>query len=158
MQRHFTHPAEEDTDMDDRERMAKLKTEEMTRGTVQTTEDVRRTAEEADRARRGESRFMPPEAQRHETEAKMPLFPETDLQHLRSQWTTIQSEFVDEPRRSVEEADHLVAQTIQRLAQSFANARSGLEGQWARGGDVSTEDLRVALQRYRSFFDRLLAV
>lgn len=144
--------------MDDRERMAKLKTEEMARGTVRTTEDVRRTAEEADRTRRDESRFMPHEAQRHATEEKMALFPDADLQQLRSRWTDIQGEFVDEPRRSVEEADHLVAQTIQRLAQSFANARSTLEGQWARGGDVSTEDLRVALQRYRSFFDRLLTV
>jgi hypothetical protein len=144
--------------MDDRERTAKLKTEEMARGTVGTTEDIRRIAEEADRARRDESRFMPHDAQRHEADGKVALFPDTDLQQMRSRWTDIQVEFVDEPRRSVEEADHLVAQTIQRLAQSFANERSTLEGQWARGGDVSTEDLRVALQRYRSFFDRLLSV
>jgi hypothetical protein len=52
----------------------------------------------------------------------------------------------------------LVASTIQRLAEGFAEARAKLETQWARGGDVSTEDLRVALRRYRSFFDRLLAV
>ena len=65
---------------------------------------------------------------------------------------------MDEPRHSVEEADGLVAQTIKRLAESFAGARTNLEGPWTRGGDVSTEDLRVALQRYRSFFDRLLAV
>ena len=65
---------------------------------------------------------------------------------------------MDEPRHSVEQADGLVAQTIKRLADQFADARTKLEEQWSRGGDVSTEDLRVALQRYRSFFDRLLAV
>jgi len=65
---------------------------------------------------------------------------------------------VDEPRRSVEQADALVAEVIKRLANSFAEERSKLEGQWGRGGDVSTEDLRVALRRYRSFFDRLLNV
>ena len=86
------------------------------------------------------------------------LFPQEELSHLKQQWTEIQAEFVDAPQRSVEEADGLVAKTIQRLAESFADARSSLEGQWARGGDVSTEDLRVALRRYRSFFDRLLAV
>ncbi len=86
------------------------------------------------------------------------LFPPDELNHLRSRWTEIQSEFVDEPRRSVEEADNLVATAIKRLADSFGDARSRLEGQWSRGGDVSTEDLRVALRHYRSFFDRLLTV
>jgi len=144
--------------MDDRDRMPRLKTEEMAQRPAQSTEDVRRNVEQAERARREDNRFMRPDQPKPHDEGKMPLFPENDLQHLHSEWTNIQSKFVDEPRRSVEEADHLVAQTIQRLAQSFANARSGLEGQWARGGDVSTEDLRVALQRYRSFFDRLLAI
>jgi hypothetical protein len=63
---------------------------------------------------------------------------------------------VDEPRQAVEGADKLVAEVIQRLAEGFANERSGLEKQWDGGDNVSTEDLRVALQRYRSFFDRLL--
>jgi hypothetical protein len=63
---------------------------------------------------------------------------------------------VDEPRQTVAEADKLVASVMQRLAEGFANERSGLEKQWDRGDNVSTEDLRVALQRYRSFFDRLL--
>jgi hypothetical protein len=65
---------------------------------------------------------------------------------------------VDEPRRAVEEADELVAEAIRQLAQSFAEARTNLEHQWDRGDDVSTEDLRQALQRYRSFFGRLLSV
>jgi hypothetical protein len=65
--------------------------------------------------------------------------------------------FVDEPRRAVEQADALVADLMQRLASVFSDERKSLEGQWDRGDDVSTEDLRVALQRYRSFFDRLLS-
>ena len=65
---------------------------------------------------------------------------------------------MDEPRQCVEKADQLVARVVQRLAESFSQERSRLEGQWSKGEDVSTEDLRIALQRYRSFFDRLLSV
>ena len=72
--------------------------------------------------------------------------------------TEVQTEFVDEPRGSVEKADQLVASTIKRLAEVFANERSRLEHEWAKGDNVSTEDLRQALRKYRSFFDRLLAV
>jgi hypothetical protein len=86
----------------------------------------------------------------------MPLFSESEMRDFRSQWSTLQTGFVDEPRRTVEGADKLVAAVMQRLAEGFANERSGLEKQWDRGDNVSTEDLRVALQRYRSFFDRLL--
>ena len=87
-----------------------------------------------------------------------PLFPENETTNFRNRWTEIQTAFVDEPRRAVEQADALVADVIKRLANSFADERSKLEGQWGRGDDVSTEDLRVALQRYRAFFDRLLSV
>lgn len=87
-----------------------------------------------------------------------PLFPENDSANFRNRWTEIQAAFVDEPRRAVERADALVAEVIKRLASSFADERSKLEGQWGRGDNVSTEDLRVALQRYRAFFDRLLSV
>ena len=86
----------------------------------------------------------------------MPLFSESEMADFRSQWSKVQTGFVDEPRQTVAEADKLVASVMQRLAEGFANERSGLEKQWDRGDDVSTEDLRVALQRYRSFFDRLL--
>ena len=86
----------------------------------------------------------------------MPLFSELEMGDFRSQWSKVQTGFVDEPRRTVEEADRLVAAVMQRLAEGFANERSGLEKQWDCGDNVSTEDLRVALQRYRSFFDRLL--
>ena len=86
----------------------------------------------------------------------MPLFSESEMGEFRSQWGKIQTGFVDEPRRTVEGADKLVAALMQRLAEGFANERSGLEKQWDGGDNVSTEDLRIALQRYSSFFDRLL--
>jgi hypothetical protein len=87
-----------------------------------------------------------------------PLLAGDVVNELRKRWTDIQAGFVDEPRRAVEQADGLVAEAIKRLAETFANERNQLEGQWDRGGDVSTEDLRQALQRYRSFFSRLLSV
>ena len=87
-----------------------------------------------------------------------PLFEAGEADSLRSRWMEIQTQFVDEPRRSVEQADELVASAMKRLAEMFAGERDTLEQNWDRGDDVSTEDLRVALQRYRSFFDRLLSV
>jgi hypothetical protein len=86
----------------------------------------------------------------------MPLFSESEMTDFKSQWSKVQTGFVDEPRRTVEEADKLVAAVMQRLADGFTRERSGLEKQWDNGEKASTEDLRVALQRYRSFFDRLL--
>ena len=87
-----------------------------------------------------------------------PLLAADVVSQLRNQWADIQAGFVDEPRRAVERANGLVADAIRRLAETFSNERAQLERQWARGGDVSTEDLRQALQRYRSFFSRLLSV
>jgi hypothetical protein len=86
----------------------------------------------------------------------MPLFTESEMGDFRAQWSKVQTGFVDEPRRTVEDADKLVAAVMRRLEQGFANERSGLEKRWDSGDNISTEDLRVALQRYRSFFDRLL--
>lgn len=87
-----------------------------------------------------------------------PLFPADQAESFRSRWATVQSGFVDEPRRAVEQADSLIAEVMKSLAASFADERQNLERQWDSGDDVSTEDLRVGLQRYRSFFDRLLSV
>lgn len=87
-----------------------------------------------------------------------PLLASDVVGQMQQRWNEIQAGFVDEPRRAVEQADGLVAEAIKRLAETFANERGQLEGQWDRGGDVSTEDLRQALQRYRSFFSRLLSV
>ena len=92
------------------------------------------------------------------TAGSSPLFPSGELEGLRSRWKEVQTAFVDEPRKAVEQADGLVASAMKRLAEVFAEERSKLEQQWDRGDNVSTEDLRVALQRYRSFFDRLLSV
>jgi hypothetical protein len=80
----------------------------------------------------------------------------SDEQRYRKRWETVQTGFVDEPRRAVEQADALVAEVIKELVGSFAEERGRLEAQWGQGNEASTEDLRVALQRYRSFFDRLL--
>lgn len=97
------------------------------------------------------------EGQARETEAH-PLFPETEANEFRSRWNSIQTGFVDEPRQAVQQADELVAQAIKRLAQKFAEERSRLERQWDSGDQVNTDDLRIALQTYRSFFYRLLSM
>jgi hypothetical protein len=90
-------------------------------------------------------------------EQQTPLMGEERGRSLLEQWTAIQAGFVDSPRDAVEQADSLVAEVMQDLARSFAEERGNLEQQWDSGADVETEDLRVALQRYRSFFQRLLA-
>jgi hypothetical protein len=86
------------------------------------------------------------------------LFPNNELEGLRNRWSEVQTAFVDEPRTAVQQADGLVAAAMKRLAEVFAEERSKLEQQWDRGDNVSTEDLRIALQRYRSFFQRLLSI
>jgi hypothetical protein len=85
------------------------------------------------------------------------LLEDDELQGILVRWKDIQAEFVDEPRRAVQDADALVADLMQRLARMFASERDQLESRWAGGNDVSTEDLRRGLRRYRSFFERLLA-
>jgi hypothetical protein len=85
------------------------------------------------------------------------LLASDDNEQFRRRWETIQTGFVDEPRETVEQADELVAQVMKRVAEGFATERERLEQQWGRGEDVSTEDLRVSLQRYRGFFERLLS-
>ena len=87
-----------------------------------------------------------------------PLFDASVADELRGRWTDVQVGFVDEPRRAVEQADALVADVLGRLTDGFTAERQSLEQQWSRGDGVSTEDLRMALRRYRSFFDRLLSI
>jgi len=87
-----------------------------------------------------------------------PLLPGNDVQDLRGKWDRIQTGFVDDPRTAVKEADELVSFAIKRLEESFAGACQTLQRQWDRGDNVNTEDLRVALRKYRTFFDRLLAL
>jgi len=86
------------------------------------------------------------------------LFASDEAGRLHDQWTDVQAGFVDEPRAAVERADSLVAEVMKKLAEGFAKERAWLERQWDRGDNVTTEDLRIALQRYRSFFDRLLKI
>lgn len=86
------------------------------------------------------------------------LFPNDELVGYRTQWEAIQTGFVDEPRAAVAQADALVSQLVTRLSDVFTRERATLEGQWTKGDNVSTEDLRVALTRYRSFFNRLLSM
>src|SRR4051794_5297491 len=86
------------------------------------------------------------------------LFADIELTGMRSRWVEVQSAFVDDPRDCVQKADSLVADVVDKLTTSFSSARAHLEEQWSRGEEVSTEDLRIALKRYREFFERLLAV
>jgi hypothetical protein len=87
-----------------------------------------------------------------------PLFADVTLSGLRSRWDDVQAAFVDDPKECVQKADALVAQVVEQLTTGFSEARSRLEAQWDRGEQASTEDLRLALKRYREFFQRLLSV
>ena len=98
------------------------------------------------------------EMDRTETERRAALFADNESQDFQGRWSDIQASFVDEPRRAVEQADSLVAEVMQRLAQVFADERGKLERQWSSGEETDTEALRQALRRYRSFFDRLLSM
>jgi hypothetical protein len=86
------------------------------------------------------------------------LFADNDLSELRARWNDVQAAFVDDPRACVQKADSLVSSAVDQLTANFSHTRAQLEEQWSRGEEASTEDLRVALKRYRDFFDRLLAV
>lgn len=113
--------------------------------TGQQAEDARSTAADA---RPAGAQTAAPETSNH------PLL--GDSHEFLERWNAIQTTFVDEPRQAVEQADKLVAEVIQELARVFAQERDRLEGAWSSGGEVSTEDLRQVLQRYRDFFHVLL--
>jgi len=117
----------------------------------------RRQAEAADRERL-DDRPRADAVGAGTTEETAPLFKDEDLSGYRTRWSAIQTGFVDEPQRAVEEADALVAELMTRLAEGFADERRQLETQWERADRVSTEDLRLAMRRYRSFFERLLSI
>jgi hypothetical protein len=86
------------------------------------------------------------------------LFPSHQCETLENEWRTIQTNFVDSPREAVQKADALVIKTIDTLAGSFGDMRASLERTWEKNGEVSTEELRLAMQNYRSFFRRLLSI
>jgi hypothetical protein len=87
-----------------------------------------------------------------------PLFSADVAEDYRARWTAVQGSFVDDPRAAVQQGDELVAQVMKSLAESFAAERDELEGQLGESSEASTETLRVALRRYRSFFERLLSL
>ena len=124
-----------------------------------STADLARKADAADNAVlerdpiTGRERISPPNA-----EQRTMLFEDQEARDFRTRWTDAQAAFVDSPREAVQRADWLVAEAMKRLAEVFSKERANLEGQWDRGDNVTTEDLRIALQRYRAFFDRLLNV
>jgi hypothetical protein len=122
---------------------------------------------DAGQQRQAQAASAAPKAERRDNRAGMTgdtdadnvvsLFPSNDAEEFRSRWDSIQTGFVDEPRQAVEQADHLVDEAMKKLSSTFTDERAGLERQWSQGDDVSTEDLRMALRKYRTFFDRLLA-
>ena len=137
---------------------------ERTENREPTTADIANAASERGRDAEDQDRRIEREVDLRESMVRaddhegMRLLPDDIVEDLRPRWADIQASFVDEPRRAVEKADALVADAIRRLAEAFADARADLERDWDRGDDVSTEDLRVAFRRYRTFFDRLLEV
>ena len=138
---------------------------EMAQGGALITDQIA-GAGRADSSGRGSQGQYPPEDRQQPAsatdlgaggQAPAQLLEGDEMQSMRARWKDIQAEFVDEPRTAVQDADALVAELMQRLAQMFASERDQLESRWAGGDEVSTEDLRNGLRRYRSFFERLLA-
>jgi|SRR5687768_54871 len=122
---------------------------------VHTSEEQMRNEQIAEE--RAEERNVHNKNDIHDEENFAPLFENNEAEQFRAQWLEIQSRFVDDPSVSVKDADELVANVIKNITRTFADKRTSMETQW-KSGDVSTEDLRVALKRYRSFFDRLLTL
>ena len=86
-----------------------------------------------------------------------PDIPARQMDDLRGRWNTIQSSFVDEPRKAVEQADELITSAIKQIEEVLTAERANLKKEWSRGEQVSTEDLRVCLQHYREYLDRLIS-
>ncbi|HEU5092632.1 MAG TPA: hypothetical protein VFT30_08100 [Nitrospira sp.] len=120
----------------------------------ESVEQVQTRAEK--RTQAGASETQTPAASTNDE--LVPLFEDEAAQKFRSRWQVIQGKFVDDPRDSVKQADDLVADIIKSVTMSFADRRIGLEKQWNGGENISTEDMRLALKRYRSFFERLLTL
>lgn len=127
------------------------------RGTAELLQSTTPDPETAP-APRQHDRNLPPPPQQEGEPRDLPLVSDERGTEYRRRWERCQQGFVDEPRRAVEQADELVADLIRDLAAQFASERSRLEEEWGQGGEGSTDDLRFALQRYRSFFNRLLRV
>lgn len=136
-------------------REEKLTTEDMARART-----LRSDPEHPDRDRPNLTKAAPSDTAPADTapEQPNPLLAKDETAGFRTRWQNIQTGFVDEPRQAVKQADELVAEIMQQLAQSFSDQRRTLESEWEHSDKVSTEELRMALRRYRSFFDRLLSL
>jgi len=126
-------------------------------------EDKREHEMEAVKEREPSVEKQPEEMNRESSSSEMtdksvPLLNEDDAEDFRSRWQEIQTEFVNDPHDSVEKADDLVEKVMNSITETFAQERSSLEDQWNQGAEASTEDLRLAIKRYRSFFNRLLTL
>jgi hypothetical protein len=108
--------------------------------------------------KQSEGEVISMESRRMNTRNEGSLVGTRQMEDLRGRWSGIQASFVDDPRKAVKEADALVDSAIKQIEESFRDQRSQLEKQWSEGTEASTEDLRVAVQRYRAFFDRLLSM
>jgi hypothetical protein len=129
-----------------------------------TTHDQEKLADSYDESQTADaeapavSEHTEPAASADPSTAPELLFADDELADMRTRWAAVQAGFVDDPKECVHQADGLVSDLVEQLTSGFADARSRLEEQWARGEEASTEDLRVALMHYREFFERLLAV
>jgi hypothetical protein len=115
-------------------------------------------ADRGDRMTQVETRQQAAGSGSAQAEPLAELFPQDVAGGFRSRWDAVQIGFVDDPKQAVKQADELVAQVMKSLAESFSRQRSNIEGAAPGGDEASTESLRVALQRYRSFFHRLLSL
>src|SRR5262245_39726856 len=122
-----------------------------------TIEEIRTGGFTGKLAARSDAEVLPFE-RRPASESERSLLPKRQIEELRSRWNLIQNNFVDEPRKTVEDADKLVGSAIQQIEESLAAERSTLQKRLSRGDDISTEDLRVCLQNYRALFSRLVAL
>jgi hypothetical protein len=129
----------------------------MTQQDERTTREERRPPEDEPAAAQAETQTSRASRSEEDGGGEEPLFAGQDAARFRQRWEALQAGFVDEPRKMVEQADELVGDLMQQLSAGFNDKRSKLEAQWEQGDQVSTEELRVALTRYRSFFNRLLS-
>ena len=137
--------------------MADEKEKEMNVDVVDTTDEpVENEPRVEERVEEKPTRSAAPAATAEEELA--PLFEADEAKKFRSRWLVIQSKFVDDPSAAVKQADDLVTDVIKSVTMNFSNRRIALEQQWNAQENASTEDLRMAIKRYRSFFDRLLTL
>ncbi|MEV8588743.1 hypothetical protein AB0424_17605 [Streptomyces sp. NPDC051180] len=122
------------------------------------SEGPRRDAPGAGAAGRGPAQEAHPARphDRAEDEEVPDLLGAGDQEAFRARWREVQGRFVDDPRQAVHAADVLVGDVMRTLADTFAQHRNTLEGQWSMGRDADTESLRHALRQYRALLHLLL--